>query len=63
VSLLIIYFFTLLVGEAMAVGVGLTVEHVTTPHAGLTVFIGLYFLVFWLAWKLSVRMTAPTPST
>jgi hypothetical protein len=59
VSLLIIYFVTLLLGEGVAVGVGLAIEHFTTPHTGLSVFIPLYFLVFWIAWKFSVRITAP----
>jgi hypothetical protein len=62
VSLLIIYFVTLLVGEGMAVGIGLVIEHFTSPHAGLSVFIPLYFLVFWIAWKFSVRITAPSTS-
>jgi hypothetical protein len=58
-SLLIIYFVTLMLGESIAAGFGLVVEHFTSPHAGLSVFIPLYFLVFWLAWKFSVRITAP----
>jgi hypothetical protein len=49
----------LLLGEGVAVGVGLAIEHFTTPHTGLSVFIPLYFLVFWIAWKFSVRITAP----
>jgi len=59
---LIIDSVTLLLGEGMAVGIGLVIEHFTSPHAGLSVFIPLYFLVFWIAWKFSVRITAPGTS-
>ena len=58
-SLLIVYLVTLVLGQAIAVGVGLAVEHLYSPYTGLMVFIPFYFCVFWLAWRLSVRLTAP----
>jgi hypothetical protein len=59
VSLLIVYLVTLVMGQAIAVGIGLAVERLYSPYTGLVVFIPLYFCVFWLAWRLSVRLTAP----
>ncbi len=58
-SLLIVYLVTLVLGQAVAVAIGLTVERLHSPYVGLMVFIPLYFCVFWLAWRLSVRLTAP----
>jgi hypothetical protein len=59
VTLLIVYLMTLVIGQAIAVAVGLTVERFYSPYTGLVVFIPLYFCVFWLAWLLAVRLTAP----
>jgi len=58
-SLLIVFLVTLVIGEAMAIGVGLLVERHTTPYTGLITFIVSYFTVFWLAWVFAVRITAP----
>jgi hypothetical protein len=59
VTLLVVYLVTLVLGQVIAVAVGLTVERFYTPYTGLVVFIPLYFAVFWLAWRLAVRITAP----
>jgi ABC-type dipeptide/oligopeptide/nickel transport system permease component len=59
VSLLITYFVALVLGQAIAVGVGLAVERVYSPYIGLMVFIPLYFIVFWIAWLFAVRITRP----
>jgi hypothetical protein len=56
---LIIYLVALAVGQAIAVGIGLAVERAHSPYAGLVTFIALYFTVFWLAWRFSVRITRP----
>lgn len=56
-SLLIAYIATVVVGQALAVSVGLAVDHLVSSYAGLVVFIPLYFIVFYLAWKFAVRVT------
>ena len=57
--LLITYLITLVVAQAAAIGIGLAVERLHSPYAGLMVFIPLYFCFFWLAWLLAVRITRP----
>jgi hypothetical protein len=58
-SLLIVFIISLVIGEAIAVGVGLLVERHTTPYTGLVTFIACYFAMFWLAWRFAVRITEP----
>ena len=31
----------------------------TTPYTGLMTFIAAYFLMFWLAWRIAIRVTEP----
>ena len=59
-GLLAVFIITLVVGQAISVGVGLLVERHTTPYTGLVTFISAYFVMFWLAWRLAIRVTAPT---
>lgn len=58
-GLLVAYIATVLVGQAFAVSVGLIIEHLYSSYAGLAVFIPLYFIVFYLAWRFAVRITEP----
>ena len=58
-SLLVAYIATVLVGQALAVSVGLIVDHLYSSYAGLVVFIPLYFIVFYLAWRFAIRVTEP----
>jgi hypothetical protein len=58
-SLLAVYLATLVVGQSIAVGVGLFIDRHYSAHAGLMIFIALYFTIFWLAWRFAVRITAP----
>ena len=58
-NLLIIYIVTLVVAQSLAVGAGLIVDRLYSPHAGLASFLALYFLMFILAWKFAVRLTEP----
>ena len=46
--------------DRCSIGLGLLVERHTTPYTGLNTFIAAYFLMFWLAWRFAVRVTAPT---
>jgi hypothetical protein len=58
-GLLVVFIISLVIGEAMAVGVGLLVERHSTPYTGLVTFIACYFVMFWLAWRFAVRITEP----
>lgn len=58
-SLLVTYIATVLVGQGLAVSIGLLVDRLYSSYAGLVVFIPLYFAVFYLAWRFAVRITEP----
>jgi hypothetical protein len=58
-SLLVVFIISVLIGQSLSIGLGLLVERYSTPYTGLLTFIGSYFTVFWLAWRLAVRITAP----
>jgi|SRR5436309_12410243 hypothetical protein len=58
-ALLLVFLVTLVVGQAISIGIGLLVERHATPYAGLMAFIACYFAMFWLAWRFAVRVTKP----
>jgi hypothetical protein len=58
-SLLVTFIICLLVGQSLSLGLGLLVERYSTPYTGMVAFLGSYFAMFWLAWRLAVRITAP----
>ena len=58
-NLLVIFIITLVIGQSLSVGLGLLVERYSTPYTGMVTFIGSYFVMFWLAWRFAVRITAP----
>jgi hypothetical protein len=58
-TLLLTFIVCLLIGQSLSIGVGLLVEHYSTPYTGLVTFIACYFAMFWLAWRLAVRITEP----
>jgi hypothetical protein len=57
--LLLAYIICLLVGQSLTIGFGLLVERYSTPYTGLASFIVSYFAMFWIAWRLAVRITEP----
>ena len=57
--LLLIFIICLLFGQSLSIGVGLLVERYSTPYIGLVTFITSYFAMFWLAWRVAVRITEP----
>jgi hypothetical protein len=61
--LLLVFLITLAIGQSMSIGVGLLVERHWSPYAGLVTFIGAYFAMFWLAWRIAVRVTEPRAHT
>jgi hypothetical protein len=57
-KLIAIYVVFVLIGEFVAYLVGRSVEH-WSETASLPVFLGCFFLVFWIAWVLAVWLTKP----
>jgi len=57
-QLLAVYVVLVVVGEFGAYLIGRSVEH-WSEAASLPVFLACFFLVFWIAWILAVRLTAP----
>jgi hypothetical protein len=58
-TLLLTFIICLLIGQSLSIGLGLLVERYTTPYTGLVVFLVCYFSMFWLAWRVAVRITEP----
>lgn len=58
-TLLLTFIVCLLIGQSLSIGVGLMVERYTTPYTGLITFIACYFAMFWVAWRIAVRITEP----
>jgi hypothetical protein len=56
-TLLAVFLASLVVGQAVSIGIGLVVERAVSPYAGLVTFIGCYFAMFWLTWRFAVRIT------
>ena len=56
-KLLLVFLVALLIGQSLSIGLGLLVERHATPYTGLVTFIACYFAMFWLAWRLAVRIT------
>jgi len=57
--LLLTFIICLVIGQSLTIGLGLLVERYSTPYTGLVTFIAIYFAMFWLAWRLAVRITEP----
>jgi len=57
-SLMVVYVALLFVGQACAFGIGALVDLISKT-AGLFTFLGLYFAVFVICWKIAIWLTAP----
>jgi len=57
-QLLAVYIVFVLIGESGAYLVGRSVEY-WSETASLPVFLGCFFIVFWIAWVLAVWLTEP----
>jgi hypothetical protein len=55
--LIAVYVAFVLIGEGIAYTVGRSVEQVS-QSASLPVFLACFFIVFWAAWRLAIRVTA-----
>ena len=57
-SLMVVYVTLLFIGQAAAVVIAVLLDNISKA-LGLAVFLGLYFAVFVICWKLAVRLTEP----
>jgi hypothetical protein len=60
-NLLVTYVVTVVIGQAIAISIGLLIERYHSSAASMAVWLTLYFMMFWLAWRVSVRLTEPPP--
>lgn len=44
--------------QAVAIAIGMVLDRVI-PSWSMIVFMGIYFTMFWLAWPIALRITAP----
>jgi hypothetical protein len=59
--LLIIWFLALVAaGDVLAYLVGLFVEYEWGEYPSLIVFLAMYFITLWIAWRMAVWLTRPT---
>jgi uncharacterized membrane protein len=58
-KLIAFYIVFVLIGDLIAYFVGRTMEQFATQSLSLTVFLACFFVVFWVAWVLAVRVTKP----
>lgn len=58
-TLLIWYIGLVMIGDVVAYFAGLAVERQFGSYPSMVAFIVMYFVVLWIAWQLSVRITAP----
>lgn len=55
-KLIAVYVALVIVGEGIAYLIGRGVEH-WSETASLPIFLACFFVVFWAAWRLAVRLT------
>ena len=60
-GLLIVYIGLVVLGDAVAYFIGLSVERYW-PIASLPTFLFLYFFFLWVAWMIAVKVTTPRPT-
>ena len=58
-GLLIANIICLIVGQAITIGIGLSIDWFYSPAISLPISLVLYFLMFGIAWKVAVRITEP----
>ncbi len=57
--LIAVYIVFVLIGDTGSYLIGRTMEQFLSQSLSLTVFLSCFFVVFWLAWVLAVRVTKP----
>jgi hypothetical protein len=58
-GLLLAYIVCLVIGQTITIVVGLSVDQMYSPGVSLPLSIAMYFLMFWIAWKVAVWITEP----
>lgn len=58
-KLIAVYIVFVLLGDTGSYVIGRTMEQFLSQSLSLTVFLACFFVVFWLAWVLAVRVTKP----
>ena len=58
-KLIAVYIVFVLIGDVGSYIVGRTMEQFLSQSLSLAVFLSCFFIVFWLAWSLAVRVTKP----
>jgi hypothetical protein len=62
--LLILWFLALVAaGDVLAYIVGLFVEYEWGEYPSLIVFLAMYFITLWFAWRMAVWLTRPKPAS
>jgi hypothetical protein len=61
-QLIAVYIVFVLIGDAIAYVLGRLMEQFVTESVSLTVFLSCFFIVFWAAWVLAVKVTEPRPT-
>src|SRR3954468_19543167 len=59
-KILLIYLVCMIAGQAVAVGVGLLLDPYSKTLA-LSVFIPLYYAMYWVAWKVALFLGDTSP--
>ena len=59
-KILLIYVVCMFAGQAAAVGIGLLLDPYSTTLA-LSVFIPLYYAMYWVAWRVALFIGDDTP--
>jgi len=62
-GLLVTYLVCLIVGQSITIGVGLSIDRYYSATASLPISLFMYFAMFWVAWKVAVRITEPKAET
>jgi hypothetical protein len=60
--ILIIYLICMIAGQAIAVGIGLLLDPYSKTLA-LSVFIPLYYAMYWVAWRVALWIGDRSPET
>jgi hypothetical protein len=60
-QLIAFYIVFVLIGDAIDYAIGRLMEQFATQSFTLTVFLAIFFFVFWAAWILAIRVTEPRP--
>lgn len=58
-GLLVVYIILVVIGQAGAVVLGLSIDQYVNKGVGLIVFLTMFFTVLVIAWPIAVRVSRP----